>query len=117
VWLASGLWTAAEAAVTLGVVVLLLVVHQLWWTNRQAGQGAERQVRALEQRWAQEREPSERRRVREPSEAAPEPGPDPGPARKPERSDAQGWRPAGYDVSPSSLHAARTSGTQIWSTV
>ncbi|MFD5425859.1 class E sortase [Streptomyces sp. NPDC127084] len=49
--LARGLWVAAEAAVTLGVVVLLLVVHQLWWTNRQAAEGALRQVRVLEREW------------------------------------------------------------------
>lgn len=52
--LARLLWAAAEAAVTFGVVVLLLVVHQLWWSNRQAGQGAERQVQALERRWERE---------------------------------------------------------------
>ncbi|MER5972149.1 class E sortase [Streptomyces sp. NPDC002055] len=50
--LARGLWGAAETAVTLGVLVLLLVAHQLWWTNRQAREGAERQVRALEREWA-----------------------------------------------------------------
>ncbi|MGW1490727.1 class E sortase [Streptomyces sp. NPDC002402] len=49
--LARGLWAGAEVAVTLGVVVLLLVVHQLWWTNRQAREGAEHKVRALEQEW------------------------------------------------------------------
>ncbi|MFI1437698.1 class E sortase [Streptomyces fructofermentans] len=43
--------TGAEALVTLGVVLLLLVVHQLWWTNRQAREGAEREVRALERQW------------------------------------------------------------------
>ncbi|WP_326792319.1 class E sortase [Streptomyces sp. NBC_00841] len=48
---ARGLWTGAEAVMTLGVVLLLLVVHQLWWTNRQARAGAEHQVRALEQEW------------------------------------------------------------------
>ncbi|NWF30058.1 class E sortase [Streptomyces sp. PKU-EA00015] len=52
--LARGLWAAAEVTVTLGVVVLLLVVHQLWWTNQQARQGAERQVRALERDWGRE---------------------------------------------------------------
>nr|WP_245769520.1 class E sortase [Streptomyces indicus] len=51
-----GLWTGAEVAVTVGIVLLLLVVHQLWWTNRQAREGAERQVEALEQQWAQEAE-------------------------------------------------------------
>ncbi|MFF3245030.1 class E sortase [Streptomyces sp. NPDC002870] len=49
--LAHGLWAGAEIAVTLGVVVLLLVVHQLWWTNRQARQGAEHKVQALEREW------------------------------------------------------------------
>ncbi|MER6504251.1 class E sortase [Streptomyces sp. NPDC001455] len=45
------LWTAAEAVVTLGVVLLLLVVHQLWWTNRQALADAEHEVRALRKTW------------------------------------------------------------------
>ncbi|MFI5660747.1 class E sortase [Streptomyces sp. NPDC051684] len=45
------LWNGAEVAVTLGLVVLLLVVHQLWWTNRQARAGADRQVQSLEQQW------------------------------------------------------------------
>jgi sortase A len=30
---------------------MLLVVHQLWWTNRQAQHNAERKVQALEQEW------------------------------------------------------------------
>ncbi|MFE3941084.1 class E sortase [Streptomyces sp. NPDC059118] len=51
---ARGLWVGAELVVTLGVVLLLLVVHQLWWTNRQARAGAERQVGALEREWGQE---------------------------------------------------------------
>ncbi|GHE27766.1 hypothetical protein GCM10017771_42620 [Streptomyces capitiformicae] len=46
------LWTAAELAVTLGLVLLLFVVHQLWWTNRQAQEAARREVRALEKEWA-----------------------------------------------------------------
>ncbi|WP_055495282.1 class E sortase [Streptomyces sp. TP-A0356] len=45
------LWSGGELLVTVGVVVMLLVVHQLWWTNREARQGAERQVRALEREW------------------------------------------------------------------
>ncbi|BBJ43467.1 hypothetical protein SSPO_061850 [Streptomyces antimycoticus] len=49
--LARGLWTAGELAVTLGVVVLLLVVHQLWWTNRQARAGARHEVGVLERQW------------------------------------------------------------------
>ncbi|WP_409474958.1 class E sortase [Streptomyces sp. HC307] len=45
------LWAGGEALVTVGVVLLLLVVHQLWWTNRQAREGAERKVEALEREW------------------------------------------------------------------
>ncbi|MCQ9185782.1 class E sortase [Streptomyces sp. IBSBF 2953] len=45
------LWSGAEVLVTAGVLVLLLVVHQLWWTNREAKEGAERRVEALEQEW------------------------------------------------------------------
>lgn len=50
------LWNGAEILVTLGVVLMLLVVHQLWWTNRQAREGAERKVQALERQWAGEGE-------------------------------------------------------------
>lgn len=49
--LAGVLWGAAELAVTVGVVVLLLVVHQVWWTNRQALAAAHEQVRELEREW------------------------------------------------------------------
>ncbi|MFF4655067.1 class E sortase [Streptomyces sp. NPDC001381] len=45
------LWSGAELLVTAGVLVLLLVVHQLWWTNREAREGAERKVEALEREW------------------------------------------------------------------
>ncbi|WP_405784231.1 class E sortase [Streptomyces sp. NBC_00859] len=48
---ARGLWTGAEVTMTLGLVVLLFVVHQLWWTNREARQGAAHQVQALERQW------------------------------------------------------------------
>ncbi|MGN9816132.1 class E sortase [Streptomyces sp. SD11] len=50
------LWNTAEVVVTLGVVLLLLVVHQLWWTNRQAKEAAERKVQALERQWEDEKE-------------------------------------------------------------
>ncbi|MFD3376217.1 MULTISPECIES: class E sortase [unclassified Streptomyces] len=50
------LWNGAEILVTLGVVLMLLVVHQLWWTNRQAREGAERKVQALEREWEGEGE-------------------------------------------------------------
>ncbi len=49
--LAGVLWASAELIVTMGVVVLLLVVHQVWWTNRQAMAAAHEQVQALERSW------------------------------------------------------------------
>ncbi|MEU3459820.1 class E sortase [Streptomyces sp. NPDC006733] len=49
--LGRALWGAAELGVTLGVVVLLLVAHQLWWTNLRAHESARRQVAALERQW------------------------------------------------------------------
>ncbi|MFF3307139.1 class E sortase [Streptomyces sp. NPDC002952] len=45
------LWSAGEVLVTVGLVLALLVVHQVWWTNRQAREGAERRVEALEREW------------------------------------------------------------------
>ncbi|MFE0509758.1 class E sortase [Streptomyces sp. NPDC058964] len=45
------LWAGGELLVTVGVVLMLLVVHQLWWTNREARRGAERKVEALEREW------------------------------------------------------------------
>ncbi len=45
------LWMGAEAVVTCGVVLLLLVVHQLWWTNQEARAEAREQVRVLEREW------------------------------------------------------------------
>ncbi|MDX3595733.1 class E sortase [Streptomyces sp. ID03-2B] len=58
---------SAEVVVTLGVVLLLLVVHQLWWTNREARADAGRTVQSLQREWG---EPG--------PELAPAPGPDPG---------------------------------------
>ncbi|RPE43597.1 sortase A [Streptomyces sp. Ag109_O5-1] len=46
-------WTGGELLVTVGLVLMLLVVHQLWWTNREAKQGAERKVEALEREWGE----------------------------------------------------------------
>ncbi|WP_120723194.1 class E sortase [Streptomyces hundungensis] len=53
VWTARGLWAGAELAVTLGLLVLLLVAHQLWWTNREARAEAGRTVHALEEQWGE----------------------------------------------------------------
>ncbi|NEB42454.1 class E sortase [Streptomyces sp. SID14515] len=49
--LARGLWVSAELVVTLGVVLLLLVAHQLWWTNREARADAGRTVQSLQREW------------------------------------------------------------------
>ena len=83
------LWVAAEVTVTLGLVVLLLVVHQLWWTNHQARLGAERQVRMLEQEWE----------ATEPEPVAAPPGgqgggTSPPPTRRPAPAPASAPRPA-----------------------
>lgn len=50
--LARVLWGVGELAVTCGAVLLLLVAHQLWWTNRQATADAQHQVAQLQERWA-----------------------------------------------------------------
>ncbi|MFE5908300.1 class E sortase [Streptomyces wedmorensis] len=64
------LWVCAEAVVTCGVVVLLLVVHQLWWTNQEARAEARGQVSALEREWGMSPrgEPRESGEPREPGE-------------------------------------------------
>lgn len=81
--LGRALWGAAELAVTFGVVVLLLVAHQLWWTNLRAHESARREVAALEQQW----------------NAAPErtPAPDPsqGPSDAPTMDTSDDTAPAG----------------------
>ncbi|MER7465444.1 class E sortase [Streptomyces sp. NPDC097981] len=64
--LAGVLWGVAELTVTVGVVVLLLVVHQVWWTNRQALAAAHEQVRELERDW-----------TASPSDSSPSPSPSP----------------------------------------
>ncbi|GGP67629.1 hypothetical protein GCM10010278_51420 [Streptomyces melanogenes] len=61
------LWTGAEAVVTLGLVLLLLVAHQLWWTNREARHEARQTVRSLEREWVGQGSPVEPR--------SPEPAP------------------------------------------
>ncbi|NEE32150.1 class E sortase, partial [Streptomyces sp. SID7982] len=45
--------------VTLGVVLLLLVAHQLWWTNREARADAGRTVQSLQREWADEPAPDD----------------------------------------------------------
>jgi len=67
------LWTGGEVLVTVGVLLLLLVVHQLWWTNREARQGAERKVQALERDWERGRGNSVRPTASSPAAADAEP--------------------------------------------
>ncbi|MEU6080627.1 class E sortase [Streptomyces sp. NPDC047108] len=91
--LARALWGSAEVAVTLGLLVLLLVVHQLWWTNREARAGAERQVQALEEEWGGA--PGNREAGLSPEDQEPrspdQDGPEPGPDRSGGRSAPPRW--------------------------
>lgn len=50
-WQGRALWGAGEAALTLGAVLLLLVAHQLWWTNLRAHAAATDRVNTLERQW------------------------------------------------------------------
>ncbi|WP_328838980.1 class E sortase [Streptomyces europaeiscabiei] len=84
------LWIAAEGAVTLGLVLLLFVAHQLWWTNRQAQEGAAREVAALERDWGRDRG-RERSAAGESDEG---PGPVPLAAPAPLASPSASPRPA-----------------------
>ena len=84
------LWGGGEVLVTVGVVLLLLVVHQVWWTNREAREGAEREVRALERAWDGSGGES---RTAVPAASAP-PAPASGGSPAPERSDGTRRRPA-----------------------
>ncbi|GAA1893155.1 hypothetical protein GCM10009837_13980 [Streptomyces durmitorensis] len=77
------LWGGAEAAVTCGLVLLLLVAHQLWWTNRQAREGAERKVQALEREWGSPSSTSS-----DTDEPAPGPSPVPAPESRPDPGDS-----------------------------
>ncbi|MEU6169708.1 class E sortase [Streptomyces tanashiensis] len=91
---ARALWLGAETAVTCGVLVLLLVVHQLWWTNREARAEALGQVRVLEREWDISPSPeSGSESVSDPvseSESEPEVGPEEGAAEARGRPRAAG---------------------------
>ncbi|OIJ65231.1 class E sortase [Streptomyces mangrovisoli] len=45
------LWSGGELLVTAGVLLMLLVLHELWWTNLEAKAGAARKADALEREW------------------------------------------------------------------
>ncbi|WP_407552827.1 class E sortase [Streptomyces sp. Pv4-95] len=85
---ARALWAGAELTVTFGAVLLLLVVHQLWWTNRQAQGDARDRVARLERQWeTAPRQPAVRppdeggSEQRDDASAAPDGAPRGGPAR------------------------------------
>ncbi|MDI3404407.1 class E sortase [Streptomyces sp. B-S-A6] len=91
---ARAAWCGGEIAVTVGVVLLLLVVHQLWWTNRQARDAAEAKVAALEEEWGERGEPMDP----EPTDPAPadglaedDPDPSPGPTATEQRRTPPRW--------------------------
>ncbi|MER7520966.1 class E sortase [Streptomyces sp. NPDC126499] len=92
---ARALWTCAEILVTCGVVVLLLAVHQLWWTNAQARAGAVEQVRTLEREW----DSSPPAATPEPATVSPSPSPSV-PAADPTAASARGPAPAPPSASP-----------------
>ncbi|MGD9482672.1 class E sortase [Streptomyces sp. TRM70308] len=46
--------SVGELFITCGVLLLLFVAYQLWWTNVQAGLEAGREASALEEKWASE---------------------------------------------------------------
>ncbi|MET8979108.1 class E sortase [Streptomyces sp. NPDC004539] len=87
------LWTGAELLVTAGVLGLLLVVHQLWWTNQEARAGAEREVRALERQWGSGG-----------ADGSGSPAADPAP-----ETDMSGDSPSGNGTSPRTTPAPRRS--------
>ncbi|MFE5948043.1 class E sortase [Streptomyces sp. NPDC056480] len=97
------LWVCAETVVTCGVVVLLLVVHQLWWTNQRARAEALQQVRVLEREW-------------DISPPGPESGPEPAPGPEPAATTGAGGSsppvaPSGDTVVPSGGPVPGGAGT------
>ncbi|MFD3939047.1 class E sortase [Streptomyces sp. NPDC058611] len=91
------LWVCAEVVTTVGVVVALLVVHQVWWTNRQAVAAAQDRVRALEREWGSA--PAEAAVPAAPAEAAVPAVP--GETGEPgEPGEADGSVPPGGDSEP-----------------
>ncbi|MFD3680885.1 class E sortase [Streptomyces sp. NPDC058613] len=94
------LWACAEVVTTVGVVVALLVVHQVWWTNRQAVAAAQDRVRALEREWGAG--PAAPAVPAEPAEAD-ETGPSGGESASPAVPDTvpDAMPSAGPDVMPS----------------
>ncbi|AEW94283.1 hypothetical protein SCATT_19120 [Streptantibioticus cattleyicolor NRRL 8057 = DSM 46488] len=94
------LWALGEAAVTIGAVVLLLVVHALWWTNAEAEAGARHEVAALERDW--DARPSAAPGATPPPSAGPDRG---GPAPSPAGHHGTAGGPAPGDPRPGSGYA------------
>ncbi|MFF9015178.1 class E sortase [Streptomyces sp. NPDC014870] len=82
------LWVGAEAVVTCGVVLMLLVVHQLWWTNQQARADAGEQVRVLEREFRSGDEGEFPSVVEPESGAAPSPSSPRSPSPSPDPTDS-----------------------------
>lgn len=49
-----GVRTVGEVLLTLGLVLLLLCVYQLWWTNVESAAATQREQQAIVQEWEQE---------------------------------------------------------------
>ncbi|MFJ4774856.1 class E sortase [Streptomyces sp. NPDC088762] len=93
--LAGVLWACAEVITTAGVVVALLVVHQVWWTNRQAVAAAREQVQALESEWGDSSPSSSA------SSASSSHSPSPSPSSSVSGSSPSDARPVSPSVVPS----------------
>ncbi|MDT9700806.1 class E sortase [Streptomyces sp. P17] len=93
------LWTGGELLVTVGLVLLLLVVHQLWWTNREAKADARRGVAALEREW----------------ESAPQKSTEPSPRTSPETAPSEAAQPSAPQPSAPQLSAPQRPPTPNWS--
>src|SRR5437868_4431608 len=70
--LRKGVLGIAEIAVTLGLVGLLVCVHQLWWTNFEAKAEAKQEIETLRDSWAADPP----KPVPETVDEIPEPGPE-----------------------------------------
>nr|WP_240981397.1 MULTISPECIES: class E sortase [unclassified Streptomyces] len=105
------MWGGAEAVVTCGVLILLLVVHQLWWTNQLARAEAGEQVSVLEREWEGEWGISPSSPASSspsfPSSAAPSLSPSPSPSALPSGA-ASGSAVGSPSVSPSAPVSSRT---------
>lgn len=88
------LWVCAEVVTTVGVVVALLVVHQVWWTNRQAVAAAQDRVRALEREWGSSAQTAQ------PGSGGPAPA-EPGEGEEPGQSGEGASSPTGPVAVPS----------------